>query len=64
MRKGVNINGVSRAAPCFLDLLGNLLGVGWGENTCDAGITEVIRQRIQQLGDSVGEANRSEYAGS
>jgi hypothetical protein len=59
MGKGVNINRVRRAAP-GLDLLGNLLGVWWGEDTGDAGIAEGVRQKVQQLGDSIGEANRGE----
>jgi hypothetical protein len=60
---GVNVNGVGWVSPS-LDLLGHLLGVWWGEDTGDAGIAEGVRQRVQQLGDSIGEANRGENTGA
>ena len=63
MRERVDINGVRRAAP-GLDLLGNLLGMWGGEDTGDAGIAEGVWQRVQQLGDSIGEANRGENTGA
>jgi hypothetical protein len=59
MRKRVDINGVRGAAP-GLDLLGNLLGMWRGEDAGDAGIAEGVGQRVHQLGDSIGEANRGE----
>jgi hypothetical protein len=47
-----------------LNLLGNALGVGWGKDTELGKVPEGSRQVVKKLGDSLGDANGGEDAGS
>jgi hypothetical protein len=47
-----------------LNLLGNALGVGWGKDTELGKVPESSRQVVEKLGDSLGDANGGEDAGS
>jgi hypothetical protein len=58
---GVNIDGVGWAAP-GLNLLSYFLGVGWGKNAGGASIFERVRERVQEMVDSVRETHRSQNA--
>jgi hypothetical protein len=48
----VDVNGVGGTTPS-LELLGDFLGVGWGEYTNDPGVFEGVREIIQKSGDSI-----------
>jgi hypothetical protein len=48
----VDVNGVGGTTPS-LELLGNFLGVGWGEDTNDSSIFERVREIIEKSGDSI-----------
>ncbi len=54
---------IGGAAP-GLDVLGKALRVWWCENAQFGGVPEGFRQVIQEGRDSLGDANRGEYAGS
>jgi hypothetical protein len=58
---GVNINGVGRVSPS-LDLLGHLLGMWWGEYTGKTSVAKRVREKVEQCGDSVRQADWSEDA--
>ncbi len=60
MGKRVHINRVGGASP-GLNLLSDLLCVGWGEDTNGVGILKIIRQRIEEISDSIRKSDRSEY---
>ena len=60
--EGVNVDGVGGVTPS-LELLGNLLGVWWGEDANDPGVFEGVGEKIQKSGDGIGEADRSEDTG-
>jgi hypothetical protein len=53
---GVDIDGVGLTAP-GLDLLGNFLGVGCGENAGDTSVFEGVWERVQEMVDSVRETH-------
>ncbi len=59
----VNVNGVGGMTPS-LYLLGDLLGVGWGEYPNDPGVFEEVREIIQKIGDSIGQTDRGEDTGA
>jgi hypothetical protein len=63
MGEGMSVDGVGGPAPC-LDLLGNALGVGRGENTELGEIPVGVGQVIEELGDSLGDTDRGEDAGA
>jgi hypothetical protein len=35
--------------------------VGWGEDTNGVGILKIVRQRIEEISDSIRKSYRSEY---
>jgi hypothetical protein len=57
--EGVNVDGVGGVTPS-LELLGNLLGVWWGEDANDPGIVEGVGEIIQKSGDCIGQAGGGE----
>jgi hypothetical protein len=63
MGEGMSVDGVGGPAPC-LDLLRNALGMGRGEYTELGEIPEGVGQVIEELGDSLGDTDRGEDAGT
>ena len=60
MGDGVNINGVSEAAP-GLNLLGDLLGVRRCKGTSSASVTERVGQKVKKMRESVRKTDGSEH---
>jgi hypothetical protein len=58
---GVNINGVSEAAP-GLNLLGDFLGVRRCKDTSSASVTERVGHEVKEMRYSVRKADRCEHA--
>jgi hypothetical protein len=63
MGEGVIVDGVSGSAP-RLNLLGDALGMGRGEDTEFGKVPERVRQVVEELGDDLGDTDWGEDAGS